>query len=392
MRILQVISTLNPDFGGPPEGVGQICRSLGGLDIPVDVATLDTPETKWGGEFVVFRLGPGRWGRYGYSERLPEWLRANAHHYDAVIVHGLWQHHGLATRNALRGTGVPYYVFPHGMLDPWFKHQYPLKHLKKQMYWQCAEHRVLRDAQAVLFTTEEERQLAQQTFGAFQINEAIVGYGISDPPRTERAELRGAFLRSFPELRDKRIVLFLARLHLKKGCDLLVDAFAAVAHRDAALQLVMAGPDPEGYRAQLERQAEQRGIASRISWTGMIKGDVKWGAYNSAEVFILPSHQENFGVSVAEALACRVPVLISNKVNIWREIAAENAGLVADDTLEGTTGLLSKWLDLSALERERMGQNGLACFRKHFHVDSTTDRLMTTIRAHRCTPQHISAA
>ncbi len=391
MRILQVIATMNPDFGGPPEGAGQIGRSLGALGIAADIATLDTPDTRWGGEFVMFRLGPGRWGNYGYSERLPAWLRANAHRYDAVIVHGLWQHHGLATRRALRGTGVPYYVFPHGMLDPWFKRQYPLKHLKKQLYWP-AECRVLRDAQAVLFTTEEERQLAQQTFGSFRANEAVVGYGISDPPRGERAELRATFLRNFPELQDKRIVLFLARMHLKKGCDLLIDAFAAVAHRDPALHLVMAGPDQEGYRAELVRQAELRGIASRICWTGMIKGDVKWGAYNSAEVFILPSHQENFGVSVVEALACRVPVLISNKVNIWREIVAEGAGIVADDTLDGTTGLLSKWLDLSALERERMGHNGLACFKKHFHVDSTTDRLMTTIRAHRCTPQHISAA
>ncbi len=124
----------------------------------------------------------------------------------------------------------------------------------------------------------------------------------------------------------------------------------------------------------------------------MLKGEMKWGAYNSAEVFVLPSHQENFGISVAEALACRVPVLISNKVNIWREIDAERAGIVADDTLSGTTALLEKWLDLSVLERERMAANGLACFRKHFHIDASTDKLMTTIRADRCAPPHISAA
>ncbi|MEJ1964431.1 MAG: glycosyltransferase [Gammaproteobacteria bacterium] len=392
MRILQTIATMNPDFGGPPEGVGQICRSLEALGIAVDIATLDAPETRWGSDFNVFRLGPGRWGNYGYSQRLPAWLRANARHYDAVIVHGLWQHHGLATRSALRGTGVPYYVFPHGMLDPWFKRQYPLKHLKKLMYWPWAERRVLCDARAVLFTTEEERQLAQQTFGRFQAHDAVVGYGISDPPQRERAELRAAFLRGYPELRDKRIVLFLGRLHLKKGCDLLIDAFAAVAHRDHALHLVMAGPDQDGYRARLKRQPGERGLASRICWTGMLKGDTKWGAYHSAEVFILPSHQENFGVSVAEALSCRVPVLISNKVNIWREVIAEKAGIVADDTRAGTTRLLEQWLDLSALERERMGHHGVGCFRKYFHVDSTTDRLMKTIRAQPCPPQHISAA
>ena len=392
MRILQIISSMNPDFGGPPEGAGQICRSLRALGVSADLASLDEPGTSWGCDCSMIRLGPSRWGRYAYSDRLFGWLRSNAHNYGAVLVHGLWQYHGLATWRALRGTGVPYYVFPHGMLDPWFKHQYPVKHLKKQLYWPWAEYRVLRDAQAVLFTTEEERQLARKTFGLYRANEAVVGYGIADPPRSDRAELRATFLRRFPELQGKRIVLFLGRLHLKKGCDLLIDAFAALAQRDAALHLVMAGPDQEGYQASLVRQAERRGVASRICWTGMLKGEMKWGAYNSAEVFVLPSHQENFGISVAEALACRVPVLISNKVNIWREIDAERAGIVADDTLSGTTALLEKWLDLSVLERERMAANGLACFRKHFHIDASTNKLMTTIRADRCAPPHISAA
>ena len=391
-RILQIISSMNPDFGGPPEGAGQICRSLRSLGLSADLASLDEPGTGWGCDCSMIRLGPSRWGRYAYSDRLLAWLRANAQKYNAVIVHGLWQYQGLATWRALKGTGVPYYVFPHGMLDPWFKHQYPIKHLKKRLYWPWAEYRVLRDAQAVLFTTEEECQLARQTFWPYSVNEAVVGYGIADPPRSERAELRAAFMRRHPELQDKRIVLFLGRLHPKKGCDLLIDSFAAVAHRDPTLHLVMAGPDQKGYQAQLMRQAERQGVASRICWTGMIKDDIKWGAYNSAEVFALPSHQENFGISVAEALACRVPVLISNKVNIWREITAGSAGIVADDTSSGTTELLTKWLDLSALERERMGHNALACFRKHFHVESSIDRLISTIRAHRCTPQYTSAA
>ena len=391
-RILQIITSMNPDFGGPPECVAQTCRSLKSFGIAADVVTLDAPGASWGCDGNMIRLGPARWGRYAYSEQLFDWLRSNARHYAAVIVHGLWQYPGLATWRALRSTGVPYYVFPHGMLDPWFKHRFPLKHLKKQLYWPWAEYRVLRDAQAVLFTTEEERRLAQQTFGRYRANEVVVGYGIAGAPRTERVELRAGFLRRYPQLQGKRIVLFLGRLHPKKGCDLLIDAFAALAQREPELHLVMAGPDSDGYQAELMRQAGQRGVASRICWTGMIHDDIKWGAYSSAEVFALPSHQENFGMSVAEALACRVPVLISNKVNIWREIESERAGLVAEDTLNGTVRLLQNWLDLSALERERMAVNALACFRKHFHIDASTTKLMTTIRAHRCAPPHTSAA
>ena len=387
-RILQVITSMNPDLGGPSEAIEQIGRSFQAAGIASDIATVDAPGATWGGTGVI-RLGPGRLGPYCYSDRLFSWLRANASHYSSVIVHGLWTYPGLATWRALSGTGTPYYVFPHGMLDPWFKHRYPLKHFKKQLYWPWAEYRVLRDARAVLFTTEEERMLARQTFARYQVNEAVVGFGISDPPRSERAH----FLRQFPQLQDKRIVLFLGRLHPKKGCDLLISAFATVASREPTLRLVMAGPGQEGYQAELMRQAEQRGIADRICWTGLIKGDVKWGAYQSAEVFALPSHQENFGISVAEALACRVPALISDKVNIWREIDAERGGIVGADTPAGTLDLLQKWLALTPIERERMGANALACFRKHFHIESTTAKLLTTLRANRCsTPSTASAA
>ncbi|MEJ0036298.1 MAG: glycosyltransferase [Gammaproteobacteria bacterium] len=385
-RILQLIVSMNPDFGGPQEAVVQITHSLRAAGIASDIVTMDEPGASWGGDDVI-RLGPGRLRQYYYSERLLPWLRTNARHYDSMVVHGLWQYHGLATRRALSGTGIPYYVFPHGMLDPWFKHQYPLKHLKKQLYWPW-EYRVLRDARAVLFTTEEERMLARQTFARYRVNEAVVGFGISDPPRGDRAH----FLRRFPELQGKRIILFLGRLHPKKGCDLLIAAFAAIASREPALRLVMAGPDQDGYQATLTRQAEQRGIADRICWTGMIKGELKWGAYHSAEVFVLPSHQENFGISVAEALACHVPALISDKVNIWREIAAEQSGFVAKDTPGGTLELLEKWLALNPPERERMSANALTCFRKHFHIDSTTEKLITTLRANRCPAPHSSAA
>jgi len=391
MRSLQVISSLDPALGGPSEGAGQICRALKRLGVAAEIATLDEQDAMWGSECSPVRLGPARWGTYSYSEKLRDWLRANARGYDAVIVHGLWQYLGLATWRTLRGTGTPYFVFPHGMLDPWFKREYPLKHLKKQLYWPWAEHQVLRDAQAVLFTSEEERRLARQTFERYRVNEAVIGYGILGPSG-QSADLRATFMQRHPHLQDKRLLLYLGRLHPKKGCDLLIDAFATVAHRDPDLHLVMAGPDHSGYQAELTRRARGLGLGGRVSWTGLLKGEMKWGAYYSADAFVLPSHQENFGIAVAEALACGVPVLISNKVNIWREIEAAQAGIVADDTLSGTTELLHGWLDLDALARERMGRNALACFRGHFHIDAAAKNLLDTIRATACRPEQTSAA
>ncbi len=167
------------------------------------------------------------------------------------------------------------------------------------------------------------------------------------------APQREAFLRSFPELRNKRLLLFLGRLHEKKGCDLLIDAFAAVSRENPALHLVLAGPDAGGMQAALSRRAAALGL-SAITWTGMLRGDAKWGAFRAAEAFVLPSHQENFGIAVTEALACGVPVLISKRVNIWREIEQDNAGLVDDDTAAGTQRLLRRWLALAPAERSAM--------------------------------------
>ena len=281
----------------------------------------------------------------------------------------------------LRRLGVPYFVFCHGMLDPWFKRTYPLKHLKKWLYWPWGEYRVLRDASAVLFTAEEEARLAAQSFWLYQAKPAVVGYGLTLDATALDATAED-FFGLYPQLRGKRIMLFLARIHPKKGCDLLIDAFAKVAASDPSLHLVMAGPDQVGWQRALEQQAAALGIAERITWSGMVGGGLKWAALRAAEVFVLPSHQENFGVAVAEALAVGVPVLISDKVNIWREIVAAGAGLAANDTPVGTESTLRQWLAMTADQRAAMQKAAVACYRRHFDMAAASQRLVDTIRPH----------
>jgi hypothetical protein len=158
MKLLHVIPTVNPLGGGPMEGVRQRGLRLLEMGHSVELVTLDELSAPYlsGYPLPVHPLGPTR-GGYGYTPRLVPWLRAHARDYDAVVINGLWQYHSLATWRALMPMGVPYHVFTHGMLDPWFKRTYPLKHLKKWLYWPWAEYRVLRDATSVLFTSEEER-------------------------------------------------------------------------------------------------------------------------------------------------------------------------------------------------------------------------------------------
>jgi glycosyltransferase involved in cell wall biosynthesis len=264
------------------------------------------------------------------------------------------------------------------MLDPWFRRTYPLKHLKKWLYWPWADYRVVRDARAVLFTSEEERRLAGQSFALYRARERVVAFGTGAPP-ADADRRREAFLAEFPELRDRRVLLYLGRLHEKKGCDLLIRAFAAVAAADQTLNLVMAGPDQTGWAPALRNLAESLGVAERVVWPGMLDHDRKWGAFFCAEAFVLPSHQENFGVAVAEALSCGVPVLISDKVNIWREIAAAGAGLVDTDDLEGTRRLLGRWLALDNSAQQAMREPARRLFLGQFTAKAMAAGLLNLI-------------
>jgi len=381
MNFLQVISSADPAHGGPMEGIRQTSEVLAQMGHHTEVASSDDPALPWLRDFslTVHALGPGKSG-YGYAPRMVPWLRENAARYDAVIVNGLWQYAGLAAWRALRGRETPYFVYTHGMLDPWFKRTYPLKHLKKSLYWPWGDYRVLRDAKAVLFTCEEEKLLARQSFGLYRANEVVVSYGTAGPAGDAVAQ-RAAFLSRYPELRGKRLLLFLSRIHVKKGCDLLIEAFARVVGADPSLHLIMAGPDQTGWRPELERRAASLDVPDRITWAGMLTGDMKWGAFYAAEVFALPSHQENFGVAVAEALACSLPVLISNKVNIWREIIEDGAGLVAEDTEVGTTRLLQEWLALPLPARQEMARRARRCFEDRFEIQIAANNLLEALRA-----------
>jgi glycosyltransferase involved in cell wall biosynthesis len=376
LKILRAIHSLNPATGGPLESIKQSSIALAARGHQVEIVCLDAPDAPWLRDFPVsvHALGPG--GNYGYTPRLVPWLQDRHRDFDAVIVHGLWLYNGFGVWRALCGTHTPYFVFPHGMLDPWFKRAYPLKHLKKLFYWLAIEHRVVRDAAAVLFTSEEERRLADESYRPYRVTEVVVNYGTA-APEVDLTKAREDFLNAYPDLRGKRVLLFLGRLHDKKGCDLLIEALSAVP--DSMLHLVIAGPSAnKNYLDQLEHLAAR--TAGRVVFTGMLDGNLKWGGFAAADAFVLPSHQENFGIAVAEALACGVPVLISNKVNIWREIEQAGAGYVDADDLVGTTRLLERWLATSEQDRQSMRANAKKCFADHFEINRATDSLLSVLQ------------
>ncbi|WP_375482280.1 glycosyltransferase [uncultured Mycobacterium sp.] len=381
MRLLQVAGTLNPAYGGPCVVVNQLTRTLTDLGHSVDVVTLDPASAPWLNELPGPPRGFGpALGKYGYSRHLSRWLERHAPDYDAVTVHGIWQYQSRAVHAACTKARVPYFLFIHGALDPWFRERYPGKHAKKTLYWRFFEHRTLRDAQAVLYTCEEERRLARTSFTPYRAREAVVGLGIEEPPGDPALQCE-AFLSANPHLRDKRILLFLGRLHPKKGCDLLIEAFSHLCHRDESLHLVVAGPDESETEAGLRLLADSLQVADRITWIGMLNEDAKWGAYRAADAFVLPSHSENFGIVIAEALACGLPVLISDKVNIWCEIERCGAGLIEGDTADGATSLLGRWMNLSDSDRAEMRRRARACFLDNFEARGAAMGFVKSIAA-----------
>ncbi len=383
MKILHVIHSVNPAGGGPVAGIQLTAEAMAPLGVTTEVMSLDAPDSPWARAFPLplFALGPGRTS-YGFSPRAVPWLLEHGPAYDMVIVNGLWQYGGFAVWRAARRRGFRYCVYTHGMLDPWFKRRYPLKHLKKWLYWPWGEYRVLRDAAAVLFTSEQERVDAAKSFFLYRCREKVVGYGIAPPPI--EGGKRDLFLEQFPRLRGRRLVLFLGRIHEKKGCDLALRAFASFRKEtgDAGTDyhLVMAGPHDHAYGGKLRALTAKLELEEAVTWTGMVEGPLKWGALAAAEVFLLPSHQENFGVAVVEALACGVPVLISDKVNIWREICADGAGLAENDDEAGTRRLLKRWAEMTPEKQAAMKTAARACFEHRFDVARVSRELLALLK------------
>lgn len=376
MRILHVINSVDPAHGGPGEGLRQLTRIYCSGGHEVEVATLDGPDdvSKFNFPAPVHALGPGK-GIYGYTPRAVPWFAKHVSSYNLVFLNCIWQYQVLAAYRALRKANVPYGVFTHGMLDPYFKSTFPLKHVKKQFYWHLFLKRILNNANAVLFTCEEEKIVARNAFAGYRVREKVLNFGIF-APEVNRISAKEEFLTKWPQLRGKRIAITMGRLHPKKGVDILISAFARSLAKYPEWQLVIAGPDQVGQQADLQALATRLGVAERITWTGMVSGSMKWGALAAAEVFALPSHQENFGIVVAEALACSVPVIISDKVNIWREIESSIAGLICQDSIASTEAASNQWSRFTDVEISELRDHSLKCFNDFFNYDVTRGKVL----------------
>lgn len=406
MRLLHVIASMDPKAGGVCQAVRNMVVGLSRTGVQNQVVSLDAPDEVFllSDPFTIHAIGPGK-GTWCYSSRLIPWLVANMLRYDGIVIHGLWLYTSYAVRKAMeiyREQKQPDHaenctpkllVMPHGMLDPYFQLAAgrKLKRIRNWIYWNIIESKTINGADKILFTSEEECMLAKKTFSSYNPRkEIVIGMGVGEPPyRTDK--LKEAFKNKCPEVNNSPYILFLGRIHEKKGLNMLIDAYEKVLQETESLaiggistnlpKLIIAGPGIESwYGMSISNKVLASSVLSKVVFfTGMLAGDVKWGAFYGCEAFILPSHQENFGIAVVEAMACGKPVLISDKVNIWREIRNADCGIVAKDTSHGTEGLLKSWLNLSKGRKSEMGENAYNQYKCHFSIESVAHHALETM-------------
>ncbi|MDR0559194.1 MAG: glycosyltransferase [Prevotellaceae bacterium] len=385
MKILRIIVSMNPESGGPSQGIRNSISEMKKLGVENEAVCFDSTCYMDCNDFIIHTLGDGKTA-WNYNKKLIPFLLKNFHRFEAVIVHGLWQYHSYAAVRAwkkYKKANKIYpklFIMPHGMLDPYFQRakERRLKAVRNWVYWKFIENKTVNSADGILFTCEEELRLAREPFKPYKPKQELnVNYGIQSPPCfSEKYTM--AFTEKNPAWNGKPFILFLSRIHEKKGVDLLINAYCKLQTDFKNIpQLVIAGPAESEYAKKMKKLAENN---ADILFAGMLNGDAKWGAFYSCECFILPSHQENFGIAIVEAMACGKPVLITDKVNIWREIAGENAGFVGEDTEKSTVNMLKKWFSLSSEEKCEMQKNALRAYQKYFSIEQSAEKFINALK------------
>jgi glycosyltransferase involved in cell wall biosynthesis len=373
MRILQVVSTLAPRQGGPSIACPELSRELvrqghqvsiyasdvdgaGHMAVPLDRPMIDNGVT------IRYFRGWSEPSKYMFSAGMWRALRDTVADFDVVHIYSVFGFSSSAAAYWCRKRGVPHMVHPHGSLDPFIRRRH---RPRKWIHAKLLAERDYRKATAVLFNSAEEMRLASDWSGLKMMphngagpKRFVVPVGL-DPQWLQEPDAAAGerFRNKFPELSGRRLVVYFGRINFKKGLDILAGAFARVARDRQDIHLVLAGPDTEGYGRKVKGWLAEGGVLEKATFTGLLEGEYRFAVLQRAEVFALPSYTENFGQVVVEAMASRVPVVISDRVNIWPYVKQANAGLVVPCDAEATAEALRSVLT-DPVKGKQMGCNG----------------------------------
>ncbi len=363
LKVLHVIPAIAPRYGGPSKVIFEMCRALDNQGVEALIATTDgdgpdrlqvdtgSVSNYQGTPTIFFRR---EWSkRFAYSSALARWLDANVKGFDVVHIHAVFSHACLAAASACQRQAVPYIVRPLGSLDPWSMKQ---RALLKRLMWHMTVRHMLRKAKAIQYTTDEERGLAEASLGL--THGVVIPNGI-EVESFQDQDYKDIFRRRHPSPGNSPYVLTLSRIHPKKNIELLLEVFLSLASRPefSDWRLVVAGDGEAEYIDSLRLMVERKRGQDKVIFSGWLDGAERVSALQNAALLALTSHQENFGLAAAEALACGVPVIVSNCVNLAPEIEESDIGWVTPLEAASFSNVLSEALGDES-ERKRRGRLG----------------------------------
>jgi glycosyltransferase involved in cell wall biosynthesis len=350
MRVIHVVPTISNEASGPSYSVPRLCEALIAEGADVQLAALAQPSTRIELPFVkTFPLGLGP-ARLGASPKLRRWLDGQAASGRVQIVHNhsLWMMPNVYPGQACRERRCRLVVSPRGTLSAWALRR---SALRKKIFWRWMQEPVLRSAACFHATAESEYEDIRRL--GFGQPLCVLPNGIDVPPLRKTSAQDG-----------RRQLLFLGRIHPKKGLDVLLRAWQAVASRFPEWELHVVGPEEGGYRARMQGLAAELRL-QRVEFPGPLYGEDKLRAYRRASVFVLPTYSENFGMSVAEALAAGTPAVVTRGAP-WSGLVENDAGWWIETGLDSLVGCLEQALANSPQRLDAMGRAGHAWMQRDF--------------------------
>lgn len=382
MKILSVIPTYVPAYniGGPVKTTHDLCKTLVSKGDEVDVYTTNVnafgrvevpihkPVDVDGVKVTYF---PVRCPvAYNYAPDMGKAIKKNVSKYDLVHIHSVYLYPTFIAAKICRKKNIPYIINPFGALDP------DMIGLKssfiKRIYIELVERNNINKASAVQVASEYEKNRLLSL--GFRAPVHIVPCAI-DPKEYLLLGNKQILKEKYPQITNKKIILFMGRIHPKKGLDLLALAFAEIAKKREEIALVIAGTGEERYVKKVKTMLKDKGLSSRTVFTGLLTGKEKISALHESDVFVLPSYGENFGIAVIEAMACKLPVVVTDKVGLSLDINEYNAGIVTKcDTNEIASAIL-KILKSNEVSEE-MRIKAMKLVEDRFTLSKATDKMI----------------
>lgn len=383
-RWLHVVSHTDPRYGGLSSAVPSLAASLADQDVEVALAAFCLPGEEYrpatmGADQVSFwPTSRASWALdRGLKTSFAEAMRAA----DGLHIHGIWEESTAVACRTARKLGKPYVLSAHGMLEPW---ALAAKKLKKRIYAALIERDNVAGAACLHALTMAEAEQYRQ-FGA-TCPIAVVPNAVEVPEEADA----DVFLNQFPKLRGKRIVLFLSRLHPKKGLDLLIGSWARIAKEHHQACLVIAGPNSDGFEGKLAEEVRERGIENQVCFTGMLTGAMKWSAFDAAECYVLPSYSEGLSMALLEAMGVGLPVIATRACNM-PEITQYEAGWEIEPTADALTQALGTLLTRRPQENWVKGRSGARLIASRYTPEQVALQMAEVYRYLLGGPQPVSA-